>query len=504
MPWAAGVYTRGYPSWSADAASNLPISATKFDTEDNDFAAGLNNCLTKDGLSTPNTPMTWGLSNGQVLNLTRGSDGVGFAVARTGGSNNPALQFTLADNTGVSLGFSGSAWMTFVQAGGVTFAQPVAFAAGSGVSGAFAGNANQYAITVTGSSTSGQSLGALIQAGTTSADFAFSVVNHANTAQLMAIFGDGHGTLGPSASLGLSWTAAGNMTAQNGGGGAVAFNVGLSTDTSNQLSVNSKGAGACAYIVNANGVQAVEFGFNNSGSTDSFGLTTGNAGIMTLTSTGSLIFGTASTPRMFIGPAGNASLSAAASGVTLAVSAGASADAAQFNINHASGNGIAFNDTNGSPQNFRVGLGIGDATPSFVIYDSTNAQIRFKIDASGNVIVPNGSGLSPVYAGIPQNLQVGATYQFVLADANKHVAQGAAGTHTYTIPANGTVAFPIGTAITIINEVGAGNLTLQITTDSLTWLPSGGTGTRTIAAGGMATILKITSTAWYMTGVGIS
>lgn len=51
MPWSGGVYTRGYPSWTNDANNNLPISATKFDTEDNDFAAGLNNCATVDGLN---------------------------------------------------------------------------------------------------------------------------------------------------------------------------------------------------------------------------------------------------------------------------------------------------------------------------------------------------------------------------------------------------------------------------------------------------------------------
>lgn len=58
MPWNAGVYTRAYASWTNDANNNLPISATKFDLEDNDFAAGLNNCITIDGLNraTANIP----------------------------------------------------------------------------------------------------------------------------------------------------------------------------------------------------------------------------------------------------------------------------------------------------------------------------------------------------------------------------------------------------------------------------------------------------------------
>ena len=102
MPWSAGTYSRGYPSWAADAASNLPISASKFDTEDNDFATGLNNCLTKDGLSTPNAGMTWGLATAQVLALTRGNDGNVFSIARTGGSNNPSLSFAVTDASGIT------------------------------------------------------------------------------------------------------------------------------------------------------------------------------------------------------------------------------------------------------------------------------------------------------------------------------------------------------------------------------------------------------------------
>lgn len=75
MPWSGGVYTRGYPSWTNDANANLPISATKFDTEDNDFAAGLNNCLTIDGLNKPNTTLTWAQAL-SVLSLAVTGSGV--------------------------------------------------------------------------------------------------------------------------------------------------------------------------------------------------------------------------------------------------------------------------------------------------------------------------------------------------------------------------------------------------------------------------------------------
>lgn len=111
---------------------------------------------------------------------------------------------------------------------------------------------------------------------------------------------------------------------------------------------------------------------------------------------------------------------------------------------------------------------------------------------------------NPIYAGIPQNLQ-NASYQLVLSDANKHIFFGSAGgATTLTIPANASVAFPVGSAITVIT--GAFTVSLNITTDTLFWL-QGGTGTvgnRTLAARSVVTILKSTATQWILTGNGIS
>lgn len=100
---------------------------------------------------------------------------------------------------------------------------------------------------------------------------------------------------------------------------------------------------------------------------------------------------------------------------------------------------------------------------------------------------------------ILQNAQDG-NYTLVLGDAKKHIykASGDAG-ETITIPANASVAFPIGTAIPIVNQ-GGGALSIAITTDLLTQEGSGATGTRTLADGGIATLLKVTATAWMITG----
>lgn len=103
---------------------------------------------------------------------------------------------------------------------------------------------------------------------------------------------------------------------------------------------------------------------------------------------------------------------------------------------------------------------------------------------------------------IVQNSQ-SASYTFVLGDAGKQIYHTSATPHTFTIPANASVAYDVGTAITIVNANGGGTLTIAITTDTLRWGGVGSTGSRTLAATGVATVLKITSTEWLITGTGI-
>ncbi len=100
---------------------------------------------------------------------------------------------------------------------------------------------------------------------------------------------------------------------------------------------------------------------------------------------------------------------------------------------------------------------------------------------------------------ILQNVQNG-NYTLVLGDAPKHIykASGGAG-ETITIPANASVAFPIGTAIPIVNH-GGGTLSIAITTDTMELEGLGTTGTRTLADFGIAMILKVTATLWIISG----
>jgi hypothetical protein len=106
---------------------------------------------------------------------------------------------------------------------------------------------------------------------------------------------------------------------------------------------------------------------------------------------------------------------------------------------------------------------------------------------------------------IPQNSQ-SAAYTLVLADSGKHIFHPSADTtaRTFTIPANSSVAFPIGTAITFINQNGAGVITIAITTDTMRLSPAGTTGSRTLAANGSATAIKVTATEWLISGSGLT
>lgn len=106
-------------------------------------------------------------------------------------------------------------------------------------------------------------------------------------------------------------------------------------------------------------------------------------------------------------------------------------------------------------------------------------------------------------AGIPQILR-NIDYTLLLVDANYHLYHTSATPHIFTIPAHASVAFPLGTCIHFINGNGAGDLTIAITSDTLRLAGGVATGSRVIAANGMATAIKVASTLWYINGTGVS
>ena len=108
------------------------------------------------------------------------------------------------------------------------------------------------------------------------------------------------------------------------------------------------------------------------------------------------------------------------------------------------------------------------------------------------------------FKNIPQNSQ-SAAYTLVLGDAGKHIFHPStdANARTFTIPANSSVAYPIGTAITFINMTSQ-VVTIAITSDTMYLSAAGTTGSRSLAQYGSATAIKMTSTTWLISGSGLT
>ena len=128
----------------------------------------------------------------------------------------------------------------------------------------------------------------------------------------------------------------------------------------------------------------------------------------------------------------------------------------------------------------------------WIVY--TNNVERFRINSTGGI---TSSDLADAvgYKGLPQNSQT-SSYTLALSDMGKHISITTGGV---VIPANGSVAFPIGATIVVFNNSGS-TQTISITTDTLRQAGTTNTGTRTLAVYGLATLVKMTSTVWVVTG----
>jgi hypothetical protein len=148
-----------------------------------------------------------------------------------------------------------------------------------------------------------------------------------------------------------------------------------------------------------------------------------------------------------------------------------------------------------------------------------NANIRliaggnqWTVNSSGTISMPpggdilNSDGYS-VIKSLPQNQQSdSADYTLQLSDAGKHVLKDEGGGYSVVVPTNATVAFPIGTVVTVVS----GN--------SWTYIyPADGDTTEVWGAGynqtstawyipnnSMATLLKIGTDKWMLSGAGLA
>jgi hypothetical protein len=139
----------------------------------------------------------------------------------------------------------------------------------------------------------------------------------------------------------------------------------------------------------------------------------------------------------------------------------------------------------------------------------TNADLELECNGSGGVVINTlaeattaSTARSAGYLGIPASA-VSTTNTLTIADAGEHIYVTTNG-QTITIPANASVAYPIGTTLTFIAGPSATTVTIAITSDTLRLAGGTSTGTRTLAANGMATAVKVAATTWYINGTGLT
>jgi len=165
--------------------------------------------------------------NGVTAVSTTGSPATGnltqFTGAGTISNGNLSGDCTTSDSLGVTCTkTNGAAFGTFATANAAT---PPAIGGTTPAAGAFTtlsstGPANTYADTVHGSSTSGQSYGLNVLAGTTAVDSAITIANQANTLTFLSIKGNGSGSLG----AGLTWSTLGGIAITPSSGNALTAN----------------------------------------------------------------------------------------------------------------------------------------------------------------------------------------------------------------------------------------------------------------------------------------
>ncbi len=163
----------------------------------------------------------------------------------------------------------------------------------------------------------------------------------------------------------------------------------------------------------------------------------------------------------------------------------------------------------GTPSSANLLAAITDETGTGSLVFSTSPTLvtpALGTIASGDLAAGTVGGTHPVgYRNIPQNSQSTA-YTAVLGDAGFHILHPSADTtaRIFTIPANSSVAYPVGTALTFVNQNAGGAITIAITTDTMRLAGAGTTGSRTLAANGIATALKITTTEWIISGTNLT
>jgi hypothetical protein len=162
----------------------------------------------------------------------------------------------------------------------------------------------------------------------------------------------------------------------------------------------------------------------------------------------------------------------------------------------------------GTPSSANLAAAVTDETGSGSLVFATSPTFVTPVlgtPTSGTLSTCTVDGTDAVgFRNTPVNSQ-SADYTLVLADSGKTIFHPAADNtaRTFTIPANSSVAYPVGTVLTFVN-LAAADVTIAITTDTMYLAGPGTTGSRTLAEYGIASAVKLASTDWLISGNGLT
>lgn len=153
-------------------------------------------------------------------------------------------------------------------------------------------------------------------------------------------------------------------------------------------------------------------------------------------------------------------------------------------------------------QNVTVAGTLTAGGDTVVTEDGTQTLTNKTISGASNTLTVDGTD-AVGFRNTPVNSQ-SADYTAVLADSGKTILHAIADDNprTFTIPANSSVAYPVGTVVTFVNLIN--DVTIAITTDTMYLAGDGSTGSRTLAAYGVASAVKVASTTWIISGNGLT
>jgi hypothetical protein len=145
---------------------------------------------------------------------------------------------------------------------------------------------------------------------------------------------------------------------------------------------------------------------------------------------------------------------------------------------------------------------------------TTNAQPNITslgtlvdLDVTGNIsggnINANTNGFAIGYKEIPP-VVLSANDTLALEDSGKHFRSTTAGNITLSIPTNATVAFPTGTAISIVEQAAGNILVNAISGVTLYQAGNSTAGNRVVSTYGVATLMKVDTDTWFISGTGVS